>query len=84
MKVAVLGASGRVGRLVVHEALRRGHTVACQGRHAERLREFEPAATVSAFDPSDVEGLESFLAGADVVVMALADHAFLGYDPGSA
>jgi nucleoside-diphosphate-sugar epimerase len=71
VNVAVLGASGRVGRLVVLETVRRGYDVACQGRSSARLSQFKPAAIVFAFDPCDERGLEGFLAGADVAVMAL-------------
>jgi putative NADH-flavin reductase len=55
----------------VLEALGRGYEVACQSRDADRLREFEQVADIFAFDPRDEQGLAAFLAGADVVVMAL-------------
>lgn len=39
MKIAVIGATGRQGKLLVKEALRRGHTVTAIVRNASKLEE---------------------------------------------
>ena len=70
-RIAVLGASGRVGRLVLSEALSRGHTIAAQTREAGRLAGTSSAATVVETDPADAEGLRRLMSGADAVIYAL-------------
>ncbi len=64
MRIAVVSANGRVGRLVVHEAVARGHEVTAVVR-AENKTE---ATTVIKKDLFDLEA--SDLAGFDVVVDA--------------
>ena len=70
-RVAVLGASGGVGRLVVTRALERGMTVACQTRDAAKLAYLADRVEVSAFDPRDQFELGKFIKDSDVVVFAL-------------
>ena len=70
-RVAVLGASGRVGRRVVERLLARGAEPVCQTRRAERLADLAGRAEVQAFDPRDPEKLAAFVGGADSVVFAL-------------
>jgi putative NADH-flavin reductase len=70
-RVAVLGASGGVGRRIVARALDRGHAVACQTRDARRLADLGGRADVHAFAPTDADSLDAFVRGCDVVVFAL-------------
>jgi putative NADH-flavin reductase len=71
LKIAVLGATGSVGRL-----LDRGHTVVCQSRSMEKLSHLVGGAQMLAFDPRDGVKLNEFVRGADVVIFALgADRA---------
>ncbi|MBB2923402.1 NAD(P)-dependent oxidoreductase [Cellulomonas cellasea] len=74
-QVAVLGATGATGRLVVSTALRRGHHVTALVR---RTGSFTPAAglrEVRWTDLGDADTLSSALAGADAVVSALGGAA---------
>jgi putative NADH-flavin reductase len=70
VKVAVLGATGRTGRLVVAELLRRGHDVVALVR--DPVTAGLPLGVASvAGDVRDRAALASVVAGADAVVSAL-------------
>lgn len=68
MKITVLGASGRTGRLLVDELTRRGHDVTAVVRDANRAPQ---GARVITGDVRDPTVLERAVAGADAVVSAL-------------
>jgi putative NADH-flavin reductase len=69
--VALLGASGSVGRRIVPRALDRGYGLRCQSRDAARLANVAGRVGVSAFDPRDGDRLAAFVRGADAVIFAL-------------
>lgn len=69
--VAVLGASGGVGRRIVDRALAQGYEVAAQTRDAGKLDDIADRVRVHAFDPRDRAELGPFLHAADAVVFAL-------------
>ena len=71
MKVAVIGATGRTGRLLVEELLRRGHQVTVLVRHPERLGDLADRVTVITGDSRDPDGLAHLVADADIVLSAL-------------
>jgi len=68
MKIAVLGATGRTGRLVCAELDRRGHEVVAVVRDAARAPE---RTTPVVGDVRDGDTLRRAVAGADAVVSAL-------------
>jgi putative NADH-flavin reductase len=70
MKVAVLGATGRTGRLVVDELLRRGHTVVALVRDPARAALPEPVR-LEPGDARDPAALRDLVTGTDAVVSAL-------------
>ncbi|AMD86445.1 NAD(P)H-binding protein [Actinomyces radicidentis] len=68
--IAVIGATGQIGRLVVAEALNDGVTVRAQSRDAGRAHRVLPqGAEVVAADPTDAEALRPVLEGVDAVVL---------------
>ena len=69
MKIAVLGATGRVGSRIIAEALRRGHAVTGIARDPEKLAPAE-RLTRRAGDALS-PGLADLLRGHDVVVSAM-------------
>ena len=69
MRVAVLGATGAIGRLVVAELVRRGHEVVALTR-SEAASSLEGVRWVSG-DARDPQAVRALVAGADVVVSAL-------------
>lgn len=70
MRLFIIGASGRLGRPIVAEAVRRGHLVTALGRCAANL---PPAARPLAGDPADADQLAAALPGHDAVISALGD-----------
>ena len=70
-RVAVLGASGGVGRRIVDLLLDRGVEVTAQSRSAEKLAGIADRAAVHVFDPRDAAALSDFVTGADAVIFAL-------------
>jgi nucleoside-diphosphate-sugar epimerase len=71
MRIAVFGATGAVGRLVVRGALDAGHEVAAHARSPERLALHHPALRVVGGPLTDDVALARTVAGADAVVSAL-------------
>lgn len=71
LRMAVLGASGGVGRRIVGLALDRGFEVVCQTRDAGKLAGLAGPIRILAFDPRDAGKLGEFVAGADAVIFAL-------------
>ena len=71
MKVAVIGATGRTGRLLVEELLRRGHHVTVLVRHPARLGHLADRVSVITGDSRDSDGLAQLVADADIVLSAL-------------
>ncbi|MFZ4896572.1 NAD(P)-dependent oxidoreductase [Plantibacter sp. Mn2098] len=70
----VLGGSGRTGRLVITEALRRGHTVTALVRDADRVVPGE-RLTVLQGSPLDPEAVDAASRGAQAVIVALSNSA---------
>jgi len=78
LKIAVLGASGHIGRVITEEAVSRGHRVTAVARDAGRLNDVDGVTAVSA-DVLDAQALAAAVAGHDAVIAALA-----GRGPGQA
>lgn len=68
MKIAVIGATGFVGKQLVAEALERGHEVKAIARSAATLT--APGLTPVPVDVTDTEALAAALKGIDVVLSA--------------
>lgn len=75
MRIAVIGATGRTGRPLVEELLRRGHSVSVFVRDPAKLGELAGKVAVVTGDSRDREKLATLLAGADAVVSALGPTA---------
>jgi putative NADH-flavin reductase len=71
MRLFILGATGGIGRLLIDEALTRGHTVTAFVRSPEKLGPPREGLTVSPGDPHDVDALRAALPGHDAVLSAL-------------
>ncbi|MGZ5297342.1 MAG: NAD(P)-dependent oxidoreductase [Actinomycetota bacterium] len=70
MKIVVFGASGRTGRSVVAQAVRRGDDVIAFVRDASK-QWFPDAAKIHQGRPSDADAVEAALIGSDAVISAL-------------
>jgi len=72
MKLTVIGATGRTGRHVVDEALRRGHKVTAFTRRPEALTERSRLDGVVVGDGRDPEAVRKAVSGADAVIAIVA------------
>lgn len=70
MRIAVFGASGRIGSRIVNEALDRGHQVTAIVRHPETYTETRPNLDVAKGDIFNSQDVESSVFDNDVVVSA--------------
>lgn len=81
MHIALIGASGRIGRALLDEALARGHRVTALVKHPDKL-ESAPNLVVKKTDALDTASLASELRGHDAALSAFSGHAqddVLGY-----
>ncbi|WP_042886454.1 NAD(P)-dependent oxidoreductase [Cupriavidus necator] len=67
MKIAIIGATGRVGTRLIDEALRRGHQVTALSRQASSLPARDGLATRDV-NATDTAALAAALSGHDVVI----------------
>jgi putative NADH-flavin reductase len=75
MKIAVFGASGRIGSRVVNEALNRGHEVTAVVRHPENYTEQRPHLKVSKADIFNSQDVETGAFDHDAIVCAYGNSA---------
>lgn len=71
MKIFVLGATGRVGRVIVEKALGDGHEVSVLVRSAARVTMESERLVVWEGNALDEEDVAAVMAGSDVVISAL-------------
>jgi uncharacterized protein YbjT (DUF2867 family) len=71
VKLVVLGATGRTGRLVVQQALAAGHTVTALVRTPEKLTTGDSNLRVVTGEATESSAVSSALEGADAVISAL-------------
>lgn len=70
MKVAIIGASGTIGKRITEEALRRGHDVTAILRNPERLEQEHERLNKVKADVMDPSSLEEAIQGHDAVISA--------------
>ncbi len=80
MKIAVLGASGRLGRRLVRKALQAGYRVVAFVRFPIFLRLSHKALTIIRGDPKDERAVERVLNGVDAVLAVLGPDAGVSPD----
>ena len=71
MNIAVLGAAGGTGTLVVQQAVATGHSVTALVRSPETMRVSDPKLRVVQGDATDPASVASALEGADAVISTL-------------
>jgi uncharacterized protein YbjT (DUF2867 family) len=69
MKILLLGATGRTGKLVIEEAIRRGHQISAIARDPEKLKDYQIDITQGT--PYDFETVENALSGCEAVINTL-------------
>jgi len=70
MKVALIGASGFVGKAILNELVSRGNEVIAIARDTAKIESNDEQVSKVAVDVLDTEKLAAVLAGADAVVSA--------------
>lgn len=71
LTILAVGATGSIGRLVVEEALRQGHTVRALVRSADKARRLPSGADVAIGDVTRPETLTGAVDGIDAIVLTL-------------
>jgi uncharacterized protein YbjT (DUF2867 family) len=69
MKILVLGATGRTGKFVIEEALKKGHKIAAIARDPGKLMNYE--IDIIQGTPYDYATVEKALTGCDAVINTL-------------
>ena len=70
MKIALIGATGFVGKALLSEALRRNHEVTAISRHPEKIGNADPRIKAVKLDVFDADALAGALRGHDAVISA--------------
>ncbi|WP_194816303.1 NAD(P)-dependent oxidoreductase [Nocardia sp. XZ_19_385] len=73
MRIAVFGATGTVGRVVVEQALAQGHEVTAFTRNAAGVTQQHEGLRIVEGDVYDTNSVERAVAGQDAVIVALGD-----------
>lgn len=71
MKLLVIGATGRTGRLVVEQGIRRGHTVTAFTRRPQELAQVQGITQVIHGDALNLEDVRKAVCGQEAVVSAV-------------
>lgn len=71
VRIAVFGATGRIGSRIIAEALRRGHVVTAVVRDVTKTIDFDPRVQVSVGDALDADSVKHVALEHDVVVSAV-------------
>jgi uncharacterized protein YbjT (DUF2867 family) len=69
MKILLLGATGRTGKHIIEEAIKRGYQISAIARNHEKLKGF--AIDITQGTPYDYETVEKAIDGCDAVINTL-------------
>jgi putative NADH-flavin reductase len=81
LRILIYGASGKLGKHVVDEALSRGHLVTAVTRDPSRITRTHPNLSVVKGNILDSENVASLLAGQDVVIISVRGVVGKSKDP---
>lgn len=86
MRVCIVGASGKLGRHMVHHALDRGYDVVgvCREKSVEKLDPFKGRITIIPGPTNDREVIKKAVAGCDGVLTVLVPWGVHQYSSGTA
>jgi uncharacterized protein YbjT (DUF2867 family) len=84
MRITVVGATGRTGRHVVDEGLRRGHDITAFTRRPEAVPDPSWLAAVTAGDGRDPEAVRRGITNADAVIAIVTAGTRKGPHPAAA
>lgn len=69
MKILLFGATGRTGKHIIEEAIKRGHEISAIARNPEKLEDFKIDITEGT--PYDFETVENAITGCEAVINTL-------------
>lgn len=69
MKILILGATGRTGKYIIEEAIKRGHKIVVIARNPEKLKDYNIEITQGT--PYDYETVEKTIIGCEAVINTL-------------
>jgi putative NADH-flavin reductase len=69
MKILLLGATGRTGKQIIQEAIKRGHKISAIARDPEKLKGFD--INITQGTPYDYETVEKAISSCDAVINTL-------------
>lgn len=69
MKILLLGATGRTGKCIIEEAIKRGHSISAIARNPEKLKDYKVDITQGT--PYDYATVEEAIKGCDAVITTL-------------
>jgi nucleoside-diphosphate-sugar epimerase len=72
MRITVFGSTGRTGRLVVAEGVRRGHEITVFTRRPNEIPDRSVLAAVAGGDGRDPDAVRAAVAGADAIIAIIA------------
>ncbi|HWD63396.1 MAG TPA: NAD(P)H-binding protein, partial [Humibacter sp.] len=75
MRIAIIGATGRTGRLAAEYALNNGHDVTAVVRSPDKLGDLAQRVRVVQANATDLDGLTAGIRGADAVISTLGHAA---------
>jgi len=75
MKIVLFGATGNIGKVILDEALNRGHQVIAVVRDPAKLATKHAALTVAQGDVAQPASYAGVLPGTDAAIASLNDHA---------
>lgn len=78
MNIAVIGAGGQIGSVIVTEALSRGHSVTAVVRDPSKITRTDANLRVVAGDVTDVNSIAAAVAGHDAVISAIGPNHAIG------
>lgn len=84
LKILVYGATGKIGRHVVDEALNRGHLVTAVSRDPSRITQIHDNLSAVQGDILDPESIASLVVGQDVVIVSVRGIVGKSRDPNNA
>ena len=84
MKIVVFGSTGGNGRLILQEAVRRGHVVTAFARQADALAGISGLAGVVTGDGRDQDAAGQAIAGQQAVIMTVSGRGVPGVGAGIA
>lgn len=78
MRIVIFGASGRAGRHIAREALKRGHEVLGVSRQIAARSGIDPRLQLVQGDVTDIDAIACLVVGADAVINTIAPRPSAG------